>query len=188
MLSSSNRTQSFNYSVKAPWQVLVQDHGVESRNIMFLNLVCCPEGLKAMAQAYPEIHIITGRRHIKSISISDQYLFIEPGSGQKSQSGSRRPLNPDPDPSYFLTLSKDNIKLFHNYKFSHQKEPIERYRNIVEKGKLWDDLTFKIFFKPPDPDPDSESGSETLKNLFLRIMPQIMLRDSGLFFWCLVTN
>ena len=121
MLSSSNRTQSFNYSVKAPWQVLVQDHGVESRNIMFLNLVCCPEGLKAMAQAYPEIHIITGRRHIKSISISDQYLFIEPGSGQKSQSGSRRPLNPDPNPSYFLTLSKDNIKLFNNYKIFSSK-------------------------------------------------------------------
>jgi uracil phosphoribosyltransferase len=38
----------------------VQEHGVETRNIMFLNLVCCPEGLKAMAQIYPEIPVITG--------------------------------------------------------------------------------------------------------------------------------
>jgi uracil phosphoribosyltransferase len=38
----------------------VQEHGVETRNIMFLNLVCCPEGLKAMAEIYPEIPVITG--------------------------------------------------------------------------------------------------------------------------------
>ena len=46
--------------VPAPNNYAIQDHGVETRNIMFLNLVCCPEGIQAMARQYPEIHIITG--------------------------------------------------------------------------------------------------------------------------------
>ena len=37
------------------------------------------------------------------------------GSSQKSQSGSRRVLNKDPDPSYFPTLSENNIKLCLNF-------------------------------------------------------------------------
>ena len=63
-------------------------------------------------------------------------VFIEPGSSQKSQSGSRRrPINPDPDPSYCLTISANDVKLFHNFKrFSHQKESIERYKVIKEKN------------------------------------------------------
>ena len=34
---------------------------------------------------------------------------------KKSQSGSRRVLNKDPDPSYFPTLSENNIKLCLNF-------------------------------------------------------------------------
>ena len=33
-------------------------------------------------------------------------IFIESGSSRKSQSGSRKALNPNPDPSYFFTLSE----------------------------------------------------------------------------------
>ena len=49
-------------------------------------------------------------------------VFIEPGSGQKSQSGTgyRRQLNPDP--SCFLTLPGINTKLFYNYKIFPSKE------------------------------------------------------------------
>ena len=40
-------------------------------------------------------------------------IFIESrsgsGSSQKSQSGSRKALNPDPDPSYFFTLSEKKV-------------------------------------------------------------------------------
>ena len=43
-------------------------------------------------------------------SLSDPYsIEFGSGSSQKCQSGSRRPLNPDPDPSYFFTLSENNI-------------------------------------------------------------------------------
>ena len=38
-------------------------------------------------------------------------IFIKSRSSQKSQSGSRKDLNPDPDPSYFFTLSsKSQLK------------------------------------------------------------------------------
>ena len=36
-------------------------------------------------------------------------IFIESGSSKKSQSGSRKALNPDPDPSYFFTLSEKKV-------------------------------------------------------------------------------
>ena len=60
-------------------------------------------------------------------------VFNEPGSGscQKSHSGSRRPLTPDP--SYFLTISDNNIKLFHNSKIFSSKEV--DLRNVV-KSKI----------------------------------------------------
>ena len=40
-------------------------------------------------------------------------IFIESGSRKKSQSGSgsRKALNPYPDPSYFFTLSEKKIKI-----------------------------------------------------------------------------
>ena len=34
-----------------------QDSGVSTKRILFLNLVCAPEGLQAMAEAYPEIEV-----------------------------------------------------------------------------------------------------------------------------------
>ena len=44
-----------------------------------------------------------------AVSLSSQcsgpYLFIKPGSSQKSQSRSRKPQNPDPDTICFLTLT-----------------------------------------------------------------------------------
>ena len=56
-------------------------------------------------------------------------IFIKFGSrsgsrsSQKSQSGfgSRKALNPDPDPSYFFTQSEKKIKLLHYYKFLSSK-------------------------------------------------------------------
>ena len=36
---------------------ILQDSGVSTSRILFLNLVCAPEGLKAMAEAYPEIEV-----------------------------------------------------------------------------------------------------------------------------------
>ena len=68
-------------------------------------------------------------------------IFIEVGSGQKCKSGSRRPLNPDPN--CFKTLSVINLKLFRFIiiRFSCHKKSIERYN--VSKVKLFcGDLTF----------------------------------------------
>ena len=36
------------------------EHGVQQRDIVFLNVVSCPEGLKKMQDAYPEVTIVTG--------------------------------------------------------------------------------------------------------------------------------
>ena len=36
---------------------VIQDSGVSTSRILFLNLVCAPEGLEAMAEAYPEIEV-----------------------------------------------------------------------------------------------------------------------------------
>jgi len=56
---------------------VLKDHGVQTENILFLNLVCCPEGLKAMAATYPEISIITGAVD----SHLDENKYIVPGLG-----------------------------------------------------------------------------------------------------------
>ncbi|GAA5933530.1 hypothetical protein JCM3775_003723 [Rhodotorula graminis] len=39
-------------------EVLI-DHGVPQERIIFLNLVSCPEGLRAMYDAYPQVKIVT---------------------------------------------------------------------------------------------------------------------------------
>ena len=56
--------------------VLVES-GVEPKNIMFLNLICAPEGIDALTSEYPELMVVTGA--------IDQYLnedrFIVPGLG-----------------------------------------------------------------------------------------------------------
>jgi uracil phosphoribosyltransferase len=56
--------------------VLVEQ-GVKEQNIIFLNLIAAPEGIKAMMQAYPNVRIIT--------SMIDEKLneksYILPGIG-----------------------------------------------------------------------------------------------------------
>ena len=83
-------------------------------------------------------------------------IFIETGSGQKSKFGSwsRRPLNPDPDPRYFLTLPGILKNYFIILIFSRQKNSTERHTgtgNVFKSG----DSTFYIFFKTPDQDSES---------------------------------
>jgi len=56
---------------------VLQDSGVSTSRILFLNLVCAPEGLQAMAAAYPEIEIITGA--VDSHLNADKYIV--PGLG-----------------------------------------------------------------------------------------------------------
>ena len=55
----------------------LQEQGVKTENILFLNLVCCPEGLRAMAERYPEISIITGAVD----SHLNEHKYIVPGLG-----------------------------------------------------------------------------------------------------------
>ncbi|TRY67566.1 hypothetical protein TCAL_02306 [Tigriopus californicus] len=57
-------------------RVLVEN-GVEPKNIMFLNLICAPEGLNTLNEHFPEIKIITGAIDTKL----DQNCFIVPGLG-----------------------------------------------------------------------------------------------------------
>lgn len=56
---------------------VLKENGVKTENIMFLNLICCPEGLRAMHKSYPEIQIITGCVD----SNLDEDKYIVPGLG-----------------------------------------------------------------------------------------------------------
>ena len=40
-------------------KVLVE-RGVDPKKIIFVNVVCCKEGLEAVAAAYPDVLIVTG--------------------------------------------------------------------------------------------------------------------------------
>lgn len=40
-------------------RVLIEN-GAQEENILFFNVVCCPEGIRNMAAAYPKVKIITG--------------------------------------------------------------------------------------------------------------------------------
>lgn len=53
------------------------DVGVKPSNIVFSNVVCCPEGLKNMAAAYPEVKIVTAA--IDECLNEDKYIV--PGLG-----------------------------------------------------------------------------------------------------------
>lgn len=63
-------------SAKMAISVLMES-GVEPKNIMFLNLICAPEGIEALIKEFPEVKVVTGA--------VDQYLneerFIVPGLG-----------------------------------------------------------------------------------------------------------
>ncbi|EED93951.1 probable uracil phosphoribosyltransferase [Thalassiosira pseudonana CCMP1335] len=39
--------------------ILVKEHGVQPEKIVFANVICCPEGLEALASAYPKVKIVT---------------------------------------------------------------------------------------------------------------------------------
>jgi uracil phosphoribosyltransferase len=51
--------------------------GLKQQNIIFVNLVSCPEGIEAFHQRYPEIKIVTG---MIDKGLNDQ-KFILPGLG-----------------------------------------------------------------------------------------------------------
>ncbi|KAJ1929680.1 Uracil phosphoribosyltransferase, synthesizes UMP from uracil [Tieghemiomyces parasiticus] len=57
-------------------QVLL-DHGVQEDRILFLNLLCAPEGVEAVVSRFPQLQIITG-----DIDAGlDEHKFITPGLG-----------------------------------------------------------------------------------------------------------
>ena len=51
--------------------------GVDPKNIMFLNLICAPEGLDALGKEYPDVKIVTGAIDQKL----NENRFIVPGLG-----------------------------------------------------------------------------------------------------------
>lgn len=46
-------------SILAAIECLVGTYKVQTNRIIFANMICCPEGLKAVAEAYPEVIIVT---------------------------------------------------------------------------------------------------------------------------------
>eukprot|EP00566_Odontella_aurita_P027933 CAMPEP_0113556238 /NCGR_PEP_ID=MMETSP0015_2-20120614/17151_1 /TAXON_ID=2838 /ORGANISM="Odontella" /LENGTH=196 /DNA_ID=CAMNT_0000457583 /DNA_START=167 /DNA_END=757 /DNA_ORIENTATION=+ /assembly_acc=CAM_ASM_000160 len=46
-------------SAKMAISTLVSEYDVKPERIIFANVICCPEGLDAMATAYPEVKIVT---------------------------------------------------------------------------------------------------------------------------------
>lgn len=43
----------------AALRILVDEHGVNPGRIVFANVICCPEGLAAVAGEFPEVRIVT---------------------------------------------------------------------------------------------------------------------------------
>ena len=67
---------TFPGSAKMAMQVLV-DSDVRPENVMFLNLICAPEGLKALTSEYPQVQVVTGAID----ECLNQDRFIVPGLG-----------------------------------------------------------------------------------------------------------
>ena len=67
---------NFPGSAKMAIKVL-KDHGVSESNIKFLNLICAPEGLRALHEAHPEVEVITGAIDERL----DENCYIVPGLG-----------------------------------------------------------------------------------------------------------
>ena len=90
-------------------------------------------------QAHP-FSIRSNLMHISPFYLKKHKLGLSKGSVSDPYS-----LNPDPDPdpannlnpdpSYFLTLSDDNIKIISYLiiRFSHQKKSIKRYYDVKSK-------------------------------------------------------
>jgi uracil phosphoribosyltransferase len=64
-------------SAKMAIDTLVSEHKVDPGKIIFANMICAPEGLKAMAEAYPQVKIVTVTVDEK---LNDD-KFIFPGLG-----------------------------------------------------------------------------------------------------------
>lgn len=63
-------------SAKRAIAVLIEA-GVKEEHIMFLNLVCCPEGIRNLFDAYPKVSVITGAIDY----CLNEHKFIVPGLG-----------------------------------------------------------------------------------------------------------
>jgi uracil phosphoribosyltransferase len=57
--------------------VLTVKYKIPQRNIIFANVICCPEGLTAMAKSYPRVKIVTAM--VDSHLNHDKYIV--PGLG-----------------------------------------------------------------------------------------------------------
>lgn len=64
-------------SAKMAIETLVSKHNVKPERIIFANVICCPEGLGAMAEAYPEVKIVTACVDKKL----NEEKYIVPGLG-----------------------------------------------------------------------------------------------------------
>ena len=64
-------------SAKMAIEVLVTKYGIDPKDIIFANMICAPEGLRAMASAYPATKIVTACIDEK---LNDD-KFIVPGLG-----------------------------------------------------------------------------------------------------------
>ena len=53
------------------------NHGVMEDHILFVNLICCPEGIKAVLDAYPKVRIVTAEID----NGLDEQRYIVPGLG-----------------------------------------------------------------------------------------------------------
>lgn len=68
-------------SAKAAIQVLL-DNGATEAGIVFLNVVSCPEGIKAISAAYPGVQIVTGaidtglNENVRPLSVP--HLLVQP--------------------------------------------------------------------------------------------------------------
>jgi uracil phosphoribosyltransferase len=58
-------------------RVLCEDYRVSPQEIIFANMICAPEGLKALAKAYPEVRTVTACIDEKL----NEDKFIVPGLG-----------------------------------------------------------------------------------------------------------
>lgn len=64
-------------SAKMAIKTLIEEHKVDPQKILFANMICAPEGLKVMAESYPQVKIIT-------VTIDkglNEEKFIVPGLG-----------------------------------------------------------------------------------------------------------
>lgn len=58
-------------------KTLIETHKVDPTKIIFANMICAPEGLKAMAESYPQIKIVT----VTIDECLNEDKFIVPGLG-----------------------------------------------------------------------------------------------------------